>query len=115
IVNGRYIKSPAITHAVLRAYDTLLPIRRFPVVVISLQLDPILLDVNVHPTKLEVRFSKETELVALIEKAIREKFQQHTLIPSLSFDPAERKEKERSEQRSLALERHDRSRAQHST
>src|SRR5699024_11540819 len=56
IVNGRYIKSHALTHAIVRAYDTLLMIHRYPIVVLAITLDPILIDVNVHPTKLEVRF-----------------------------------------------------------
>jgi len=73
IVNGRYIKSIAVNHAIAEAYHTLLPINRFPLAVIEIQMHPALLDVNVHPSKLEVRFSKEVELKALIEKAVREK------------------------------------------
>ncbi|URN93973.1 MAG: DNA mismatch repair endonuclease MutL [Candidatus Pristimantibacillus lignocellulolyticus] len=73
IVNGRYIKSIAVNHAITEAYHTLLPINRFPLAVIEIQMHPALLDVNVHPSKLEVRFSKEVELKALIEKAVREK------------------------------------------
>jgi len=82
IVNGRYIKSHALTHAIIRAYDTLLMIHRYPIVVLSITLDPILVDVNVHPTKLEVRFSKEKELIALIESTIRDTFKQTNLIPN---------------------------------
>ncbi len=85
IVNGRYIKSPALTHAIVRAYDTLLMIHRYPIVVLSITLDPILIDVNVHPTKLEVRFSKEKELIALIEQTIRDTFKQINLIPHAAF------------------------------
>lgn len=81
IINGRYIKSPALSFAVMRAYDTLLPRHRYPIVVLSITLDPILVDVNVHPTKLEVRLSKEKELVSLIEEMIRKQFRQATLIP----------------------------------
>ena len=83
IVNGRFIKSQSITHAIIRAYDTLLPIHRYPVVVLHIRLDPILVDVNVHPTKLEVRFSKEKELISLIEQMIRKQFKQTTLIPKM--------------------------------
>src|SRR5699024_12176474 len=74
IINGRYLKNRALTHAILRAYHTLLPIHRSPIAVISIEMDPILVDVNVHPTKLEVRFSKEKELTALIESIIKEAF-----------------------------------------
>ena len=83
IINGRYIKNQALTQAILRAYHTLLPIHRNPIVVLSIQMDPILVDVNVHPTKLEVRFSKEKELIKLVETAIKNTFKQLTLIPTI--------------------------------
>src|SRR5690606_4696512 len=71
IVNGRYIRSFGLAQAVQQAYHTLLPIHRFPLAVLHLHMDPSLLDVNVHPAKLEVRFSKEQELLRFIETAIR--------------------------------------------
>lgn len=83
IINGRYIKSIPLTQAVMRAYHTLLPINRCPIVVISINMDPILVDVNVHPTKLEVRFSKEKELFQMIESTIKSKFKGITLIPEM--------------------------------
>lgn len=93
IVNGRYIKSYALTHAIVRAYDTLLMIHRFPVVVLAITLDPILIDVNVHPTKLEVRFSKEKELISLIEEMIRDVFKQTNLIPNAALKQRHQDEK----------------------
>lgn len=84
IVNGRYIKSYPLTQAIIRAYHTLLPIGRLPVAAISITMDPVLVDVNVHPTKLEVRFSKGKELFQTIEETIRSTFRQTTLIPELS-------------------------------
>src|SRR5690625_1181821 len=86
LINGRYIRSVPLNKAITRAYHTLLPIHRSPIVVLSIQMDPILVDVNVHPTKLEVRFSKEKELVAAIEEAIRSQFRQTPLIPSIETD-----------------------------
>ncbi|HLR40760.1 MAG TPA: DNA mismatch repair endonuclease MutL [Virgibacillus sp.] len=83
IINGRYIKSVALTQAIIRAYHTLLPIGRSPLAVISINMDPILVDVNVHPTKLEVRFSKEKELFSAIEEVIKLKFRETTLIPEM--------------------------------
>ncbi len=83
IINGRYIKSNALNHAILRGYHTLLTIGRSPIVVLSIDMDPILVDVNVHPTKLEVRFSKEKELVTVIENLIQDTFRQMTLIPEM--------------------------------
>ncbi|GIO26232.1 DNA mismatch repair endonuclease MutL [Ornithinibacillus bavariensis] len=83
ILNGRYIKSIPLNQAILRGYHTLLPIGRSPIVVLSIQMDPILVDVNVHPTKLEARFSKDKELFALVEEMIRESFRQTRLIPEI--------------------------------
>ncbi|QHS22330.1 DNA mismatch repair endonuclease MutL [Virgibacillus sp. MSP4-1] len=81
IINGRYIRNPMINKAILKGYHTLLPIGRYPLVVINIDMDPYLVDVNVHPSKLEVRFSKEQELFAAVETAIKDVFKQETLIP----------------------------------
>lgn len=62
LVNGRYVRSFALNSAIMRGYHTLLPIGRFPIVVLQIEMEPTLVDVNVHPAKLEVRFSKEEEL-----------------------------------------------------
>nr|WP_143060129.1 DNA mismatch repair endonuclease MutL [Salinibacillus kushneri] len=81
IINGRFIRNPMINKAILKGYHTLLPIGRYPLVVINIDMDPYLVDVNVHPSKLEVRFSKEKELFSAIETAIKDVFKQETLIP----------------------------------
>jgi DNA mismatch repair protein MutL len=71
LVNGRWVKSYAITKAVIDAYHTYLPIGRFPIAVIDIKGDPYLTDVNVHPAKQQIRLSKEPELCALIRDAVR--------------------------------------------
>ncbi|MFF2887481.1 DNA mismatch repair endonuclease MutL [Paenibacillus sp. NPDC057967] len=81
VVNGRYIRSHAVNQSLLQAYHTLLPINRFPLVVLELGMHPGLLDVNVHPSKMEVRFSKETELRALIERTVKDVLGAHRYIP----------------------------------
>ncbi|GGA24761.1 DNA mismatch repair endonuclease MutL [Paenibacillus physcomitrellae] len=83
IVNGRFIRNPALQQAIMRAYHTLLPIGRYPLLVLELQMHPSLVDVNVHPAKLEVRFSKEAELTAFVEAAIKETLSQEVLIPQV--------------------------------
>ncbi|WP_047985201.1 DNA mismatch repair endonuclease MutL [Ornithinibacillus californiensis] len=83
ILNGRYIKSIPLTQAIIRGYHTLLPIGRSPIVVIQIEMDPILVDVNVHPTKLEARFSKDKELFILVEQLIQNTFRQTRLIPEI--------------------------------
>lgn len=81
IINGRYIRSLPLIHAVLRGYETLLPVSRYPVAVLSIELDPKLVDVNVHPAKMEVRLSKEKELTAFIEEEIKKVFRTRSLAP----------------------------------
>ncbi|MGD8191128.1 DNA mismatch repair endonuclease MutL [Brevibacillus ginsengisoli] len=71
LINGRYVRSNALTAAIMRGYHTLLPIGRYPIAVIDIEMDPTLVDVNVHPSKLEVRFSKEQELCQQIEKSVQ--------------------------------------------
>lgn len=81
IINGRYIRNYALVKAILNAYHTLLPINRFPIAVLNIQMDPSLVDVNVHPAKLEVRFSKEKELLLFLEDEMRKVLHQQVLIP----------------------------------
>lgn len=76
VVNGRYIKNFPLVKAVHEGYHTLLPIGRHPITFIEITMDPILVDVNVHPSKLEVRLSKETELHDLIRDGIKDVFKQ---------------------------------------
>ncbi|MGA8944214.1 MAG: DNA mismatch repair endonuclease MutL [Thermoactinomyces sp.] len=86
ILNGRYVRSLPITQSIIRAYGTLLPTGRFPIGVLHLQMDPRLLDVNVHPSKLEVRLSKEKECRQFVENAIRQALQKERLVPSPVLD-----------------------------
>ncbi|MGF6353896.1 DNA mismatch repair protein MutL [Paenibacillus sp. 4624] len=83
IVNGRYIRNYGLNQAILKAYHTLLPINRFPLVVLQLEMHPSLVDVNVHPAKLEVRFSKEAELYEFVETTLRGILRQEVLIPQV--------------------------------
>ena len=82
VINGRYIRNYALVQSLLHAYHTLLPINRFPLAVLHIKMDPVLLDVNVHPSKLEVRFSKETELLDCVVNTIKDAFRKIDLIPS---------------------------------
>jgi DNA mismatch repair protein MutL len=81
IINGRFVKNYGLLKAVQQGYHTLLPIGRFPVVFLTITMDPLLVDVNVHPAKLEVRLSKEAELFELIEQGVKAAFKKQQLIP----------------------------------
>ncbi|MBM7552665.1 DNA mismatch repair endonuclease MutL [Thalassobacillus pellis] len=81
VINGRYIRNITLNKAIMKGYHTLLPIGRNPLVVLNIEMDPILVDVNVHPAKLEVRFSKEKELFDTIEQSIKKELRKESLIP----------------------------------
>lgn len=86
-VNGRYIKSPIITKAIEEAYKTFVMVHKFPFVVLNLEVDSKLLDVNVHPRKMEMRYSRGEELYKFIFEEIRAVLLQKELIPEVSKAP----------------------------
>ncbi|MGG5253697.1 DNA mismatch repair endonuclease MutL [Neobacillus sp. SM06] len=102
MINGRFIKNYPLVKAIQEGYHTLLPIGRFPLVLLNIQMDPLLVDVNVHPAKMEVRISKETELNELVSKTIRDTFKKKELIPT-GFAPV-KKEQPKTEQTSMVLD-----------
>ncbi|MFN8446977.1 MAG: DNA mismatch repair endonuclease MutL, partial [Caldilineaceae bacterium] len=83
-VNRRYVEDRTITHAVVQAYHTLLPGGRFPLAVVLIELDPSLVDVNVHPQKTQVRFVEERRVFNAVQKAIRRAVIDVTPIPEMS-------------------------------
>lgn len=82
IINGRYIKNFVLNKAITQAYGSKLMVGRFPIAIIEIEMDPLLVDVNVHPTKQEVRLSKEAELVTLLKKSISDALKEENLIPN---------------------------------
>ncbi|MGG0184459.1 DNA mismatch repair endonuclease MutL [Bacillus rhizoplanae] len=103
IVNGRYVRNYVLMKAVQQGYHTLLPVGRYPIGFLSIEMDPMLVDVNVHPAKLEVRFSKEQELLQLIEKALQDAFKKIQLIPDAGVT-TKKKEKDESVQEQFQFE-----------
>lgn len=82
-INGRYIKSPVITQAIEDAYKTFTMVHKFPFAVLHFTLDTAELDVNVHPTKMEVRFSHGQELYRFVYEALRRILFGRELIPEV--------------------------------
>ena len=82
-INDRYISSAAVMAAVKEGYGTLLPRDRFPVAFLSLAIDTRLVDVNVHPTKKEVRLSKEKEIGEAVREAVHAALMKNDLIPEV--------------------------------
>ena len=86
LVNGRYVKNNDITKTILEAYHTYLPINRYPIVVLNIETDPWLVDVNVHPTKMDVKFSKLEELKELIYNVTSEALKKLVLVPEIKSE-----------------------------
>ncbi|GHH96664.1 DNA mismatch repair endonuclease MutL [Neobacillus kokaensis] len=101
MINGRFIKNYALVRAIQEGYHTLLPIGRYPLVLLNIEMDPLLVDVNVHPSKMEVRISKEAELNELVTNMIKNEFKSKVLIPT-SYSSV-KKESVKSEQTALDL------------
>ena len=81
ILNGRYIRNFQLTNAIIRGYGSKLMVARFPIAVVDITMDPALVDINVHPTKQEVRLTNEGHIGDLISNGIRERLSDQNLIP----------------------------------
>ena len=85
-VNNRFIKSGYLNHAVLNAYEDLLPADTYPLYIIFIDIDPANIDINVHPTKQEIKFDDERLVYNYLKVAVRHGLGQHSIMPSLDFD-----------------------------
>ena len=83
IVNGRIVKNIELNKAINDAYYTYKPDIKYPIVVINIETDPTIIDVNIHPTKQDIKFSKQYELNELVTKTIKEALYKALLIPKI--------------------------------
>ncbi len=83
IINGRYIRSAFLSRALLAGYHTLIPAKLYPIAILHLRLPPSDYDVNVHPTKMDIRFREEKNLAAFLEEEIRKTLLQSRSLPGL--------------------------------
>lgn len=81
--NRRYIKNQRLNKSALKGMDTYLPLHKYPILYAHITVDPLLIDVNIHPQKLEIKFSEQRLLENLIETTLREKLQTTDLIPDI--------------------------------
>lgn len=88
-VNGRFIKHPALSTAVEKAYSDLIPDRHYPSYFLMLEVDPARIDVNIHPTKTEVKFADEHAIFAILRAATKKALGQFSLATELEFNPSE--------------------------
>ncbi len=85
-VNERFIKSSYLNHAVIKGYEELLPEKNYPLYVIFVDIDPSRIDVNVHPTKQEIKFDDEKVVYTFINAAVKRALGTYTLTPTLDFE-----------------------------
>lgn len=85
-VNNRFIKSPYLNHAVMSAYQQMIAADSFPMYVLFIELDPTVVDVNVHPTKQEIKFEDEKIVYAFVQAAVKHALAQFSITPTLDFD-----------------------------
>jgi len=85
-VNKRYMRHPWFHKAVMQAYEKLLPSDAFPSYFLFLEIDPAAIDINVHPTKTEIKFEDDRAIWQVIFAAVRESLGKHNVVPSIDFD-----------------------------
>jgi len=85
-VNGRYMRHPYFHKAIMQAYEQLLPPDTFPSYFLYLELDAAAIDINVHPTKTEIKFENDRDIWPIIRAAVRESLGKHNVVPSIDFD-----------------------------
>ncbi|HEY1021448.1 MAG TPA: DNA mismatch repair endonuclease MutL [Flavisolibacter sp.] len=85
-VNNRFIKSGYLHHAIMQAYQDLIPLDSFPAYVLFIDLDPTQIDVNVHPTKQEIKFEDEKIVYAFVQAAVKHSLAQFSITPTLDFN-----------------------------
>ena len=83
LVNGRVVRNSSINRTINDSYHTYKPDNRYPIVVINIEVDPSQIDVNIHPTKMDIKFSKLEELQNLLMKEIKKNLDVRTLIPKV--------------------------------
>lgn len=85
-VNKRFIKDPYLNHAVIGAYEGLLSSETFPLYVLFIEIDPAKIDINVHPTKTEIKYQDDRSIYAIVRSAIKRSLGQYNITPSLDFN-----------------------------
>jgi DNA mismatch repair protein MutL len=85
-VNNRFIRSAYLNHAVMSAFKEMIPADSFPLYCLFIDLDPAQLDINVHPTKQEIKFEDEKIVYAFVQAAVKHALAQFSITPTLEFD-----------------------------
>lgn len=104
LLNGRYIHNFQLSKALIAGYGSKLMVGRYPLAVLDIKMDPLLVDVNVHPTKQEVRISQEPELTQLIQETVFKRLSTENLIPDVYNElPKQKTPEPATDQLTMAL------------
>ncbi|HWK99839.1 MAG TPA: DNA mismatch repair endonuclease MutL, partial [Parapedobacter sp.] len=85
-VNNRFVKDPYLNHAVVKAYEGILPPDSFPLYVLFIAIDPAKIDINVHPTKTEIKYEDERAIYAILQSAVKRSLGRYNITPTLDFN-----------------------------
>ena len=85
-VNKRFIKDHYLNHAIMNAYEEVLPTDSFPLYVLFIEIDPAKIDINVHPTKTEIKYEDEKAIYAILRSAVKRSLGRYNIAPSLDFN-----------------------------
>lgn len=85
-VNGRYMRHPYFHKAVINAYENIIPVGEMPNYFIKFEVDPQTIDVNIHPTKTEIKFESEQHIWPILSSAVKEALGKFSAVPSIDFD-----------------------------
>ena len=102
-INGRYIKSQIVTRAIEEAYSSYTMQHRYPFTALNFEIAPNLIDVNVHPQKMEIRFANEKELYSVIYNAVADTLSHKEFIPEVSFGKEEKPQKSQVKQKPVQV------------
>ena len=105
IVNGRVVRNQELLKTINDSYHSYKHETRYPVIVLNIELDPSLVDVNIHPTKMDIKFSKLEELNELIGNLIQKKLRELTLIPEIKEEVKYEKNDSNYEEIVLSIDR----------
>jgi len=86
VINGRFIKSQVLNEALVAAYKTLIPEGRYPIALLYIDIDPLLIDVNVHPSKMTIKIANERQMGYILTSKIKELLVSNNLIPDTPIE-----------------------------
>ncbi|MFD1771888.1 DNA mismatch repair endonuclease MutL [Sphingobacterium suaedae] len=85
-VNNRFVRDHYLNHAVMNAYEDILPAETYPLYVLFIDIDPAKIDINVHPTKTEIKYEDDKAIYAILRSAVKRSLGRYNITPSLDFD-----------------------------